>query len=264
MKKLLSTALLICFALSITACQNEQNKMENYINNILQEEGTEEKNTNKEQNEITNQTETISIIYFNTNGGNHIEPAISDEAFEKLPTPKKENHAFLGWYLDTAFSSEIIYPYMPEGKVTLYAKWVKTTSKETLNNAKIKNWQGNSPSIVYQITPNGFDMEELQINGYKMEITVSYDVYYEKDYDVPLNIGYAGAPKYEASIKNSNNIGTFEKDKSTSSARKTRTISYTASISDLKNDKITLTFSTDNIQNVIHFSNIVITYECYK
>ena len=32
---------------------------------------------------------------------------------------------------------------------------------------------------------------------------------------------------------------------------------------DIKNDKIDLTFSTNNIQNIIHFSNIVVMYTCY-
>ena len=105
-------------------------------------------------------------------------------------------------------------------------------------------------------------MQEL---GYrKIDIKVTYDVYYEKDYDILWDIGYAGSPKYEISLYHSNNTGTFYKDQSTNKTAKTRTIEGSILISDIGNDTMKLSFSTNNIQNIIYFENIVVKYECVK
>ena len=107
-------------------------------------------------------------------------------------------------------------------------------------------------------------MDRLDALGYKMTITVSYDVRYKKDYDVLFDVGYAGAPKYEAYLLNSDNAGDWGENLTTTLQAKTKTLSYTSSIANIKNDKFILTFSTDNIQNTIYFENIVVTYKCHK
>ena len=117
-------------------------------------------------------------------------------------------------------------------------------------------------SASYYITPNGFDMDELEKKGYNMRITVTYDVYYKKDWSVGL--GYLGSPKYEISLVNSDGMGKIDKDMSTSTSSQTRTFSVSASIADLKNTRLVLTFSTDNIQNIIYFRNITVDYQCFK
>ena len=88
--------------------------------------------------------------------------------------------------------------------------------------------------------------------------------YYKKDYDVPFDIGYAGSPKYEVSIYNSDLKGVLDEDMSTSKTTKTRTIKIEDYTTNLKNTKLRLTFSTDNIQNIIYFKNITVQYTCVR
>ena len=117
-------------------------------------------------------------------------------------------------------------------------------------------------SASYYITPEGFEWDKLEEKGYKMKITVTYDVYYKKDWD--LGFGYAGSPKYEVSVVNSDGMGKIDDNMPTETTSQTRTLSFSSKIVDLKNTRLVLTFSTDNIQNIIYFKNIKIDYQCYK
>lgn len=128
-------------------------------------------------------------------------------------------------------------------------------------NSSIKFSKNHNFSANYYITPNGFDWEKLQEKGYYMQITITYDVYYKKDWTV--GVGYMGSPKYEISVTNSDGIRKTDKDLTTKKSIQTRTFSLLSSASDLKDTKLVLTFSTDNIQNIIYFSNIKIDYQCY-
>lgn len=119
-------------------------------------------------------------------------------------------------------------------------------------------------SCIYYVTPTGFEMNKLSEKGYTMKISVTYDVYYKKDYDVLWDIGYAGSPKYEVFLLNDDGLGSMQKNLTTKTQSMTRTITYISTATDLLNTKIKLTFSTDNIQNIIYFKNIVVTYVCYK
>ena len=114
----------------------------------------------------------------------------------------------------------------------------------------------------YYITPQGFEWDKLEEKGYNMKITIKYDVFYKKDWD--LGFGYAGSPKYEVTILNSDGMGTGDENLTTSTTVQTRTISFSSKIVDLKDTKLVLTFSTDNIQNIIYFENITVSYQCYK
>ncbi len=96
-----------------------------------------------------------------------------------------------------------------------------------------------------------------------MKIIVTYQVYYEKDYDVPLGIGYAGAPEYNASLINSKNYGDVDEDMPTSTSASYRSLEWILNISDLKNEQLRLIFNTDNIQNIVYFKNITVSYTCY-
>lgn len=61
-----------------------------------------------------NHTDTVKALYAR-------DPVI-------LPTPEKENSSFGGWYLDpecTEPAGDDGDPYLPDGDVTLYAKWVE-------------------------------------------------------------------------------------------------------------------------------------------
>ena len=97
-----------------------------------------------------------------------------------------------------------------------------------------------------------------------MKITVTYDVYYEKDWDMPWDLGYLGAPKFEVCILDDDLVGCMDSDIVAPSSSSTRTITYTTNVVNLIGSKIYLTFSSDNIQNKIYFKNITVNYNCYK
>ena len=139
---------------------------------------------------------------------------------------------------------------------------LKTEDTVVLDNCSIKLAINNKSSAAYNITPKDFDLDKLEKKGYKMEITVSYDVYYKKDWTI--NLGYIGAPKYEASIVSTGGIEKYDKSTSNSTERESKTLTFSANVSELKNAGLTLTFSTDNIQNIIYFENIKVNYKCYE
>ena len=121
-----------------------------------------------------------------------------------------------------------------------------------------------SPALIYNITPTGFELDRLEEKNYYLSLLITYDVYYKKDYDALWDIGYAGAPKYEVTIANSDLMGKMEEDLTTSKSTKTRTTDLNLRISDIRYTKWTLTFSTDNVQNIIYFNNIVVDYYFLK
>ena len=132
-------------------------------------------------------------------------------------------------------------------------------------DSRIKFMDDNINSYsLYNIMPSNMDFETLAQKGYKIKIEVSYDVYYKKDYDVPFDIGYAGSPKYEVSIHNSDGIGNYKNDLSTKTSSQTKTITYNTTAREFLNTIIYLEFSTDNIQNIIYFKNITVTFTAYK
>ena len=121
-----------------------------------------------------------------------------------------------------------------------------------------------SSNVIYQIMPSGMDFEALAKKGYRIRIEVSYDVYYKKDYNVLWDIGYMGSPKYEVAIYNSDKVGNYQNDLTTKITSQTRTITYESAARDCANTIIYLKFSTDNIQNIIYFTNINVSFTAYK
>lgn len=141
---------------------------------------------------------------------------------------------------------------------------LKTYDKKTFVDSSIKAMsQSKNSSVSYAITPPGFDLDELNLKGYYMTITVSYTVHYKKDSVLP-DFMYAGAPKYELEISISNFAYRRENNLTTSKTPKEKIFSYNYDIVNIKDGKMLLTFSTDNVQNVIYFSNIKVTYNCTK
>ena len=138
------------------------------------------------------------------------------------------------------------------------------------NNIKLNDYINctnttiKASSSTYIITPAGFDFNTLNLGGYKMSIKVTYDVYYSKDWNVLWDIGYLGAPKYEVFILDNDLIGKSNENIVAPEQSTARNITYTTDVINLINSKLTLTFSSDNIQNKIHFRNISVTYKCYK
>ena len=141
---------------------------------------------------------------------------------------------------------------------------LKTEDVMYCNGSSIKLDKGYDSAITYRVTPNGFDYDALTKKGYSgIKIHVSYKVKYVKDYDVWLDIGYVGAPKYEVFLLNSTGMGRIENNLTTTTSWSSRTVSMSVNFADLENDTYSLSFSTNNIQNIIYFDNIVVTYTCY-
>ena len=93
-----------------------------------------------------------------------------------------------------------------------------------------------------------------------LSITIRFS--YTKDWS--LGLGYLGSPKYEVTVVNSDGMGKIYNDLPTTTNSQTQSFSFSMSIADLKDTRLVLTFSTDNIQNLIHFKNIKINYRCYQ
>ena len=132
------------------------------------------------------------------------------------------------------------------------------TSLKLEDSKYCENTTIKSSLSTYLITPSGFDLEELNNRKYKMKITVTYDVYYTKDWDVLWDIGYLGAPEFEVCILNDDLIGNMDKNITAPSNLKTKTITYTTDIVNLIGSKVYLTFSSDNIQNKIHLKTVFV------
>ena len=205
---------------------------------------------------------TEYTLYFETCGGTAVSSIKTSGAVQNAPTTTKENHIFDGWYYDSSYKNKATFPMVISTETVLYAKWIKTSYTRTVKDTKIKDWDPYYSQSTYNITPTDLNLELLKEKGYNVNITVYYTVYYKKDYDALLDIGYLGAPKYEVYLRGSNGTVYSEEDIKTNKNETQKTISYTYDIDNLKN--VSLIFSTNNIQNIIYFENITIKYTCIK
>lgn len=209
----------------------------------------------------------VKVVYcvsFDSNGGTYISDEETD-FLQSAPSPRRAEHKFEGWYLDSTLTTPAAFPLTVDKDITLYAKWLKTSGIAHYKEGKIKFLDDElSSSIRYTVTPNGFDLSTLAAQGYHVNIEVQYDVRYEKDYNVWLDIGYAGSPKYEVSLMGDEGYGKHQNDLGTNKSADTRTIKTQCSASALMSENIYLRFSTDNVQNIIYFENIVVTYDWFK
>ena len=64
-------------------------------------------------------------LTFNTNGGSAMDPIIAKggSVYELPANPVKEGYAFVGWYTDAAFTTELPALVFPRTNTTAYAKW---------------------------------------------------------------------------------------------------------------------------------------------
>ena len=258
MKRILALLFAILIPLSIISCNDDIPKISNKKKNSKNEE------EDKYKSEIEVEAQIYYTVSYQTNGGSTIQNKeyLKDGYLTQAPVTTKSGHIFDGWFLDSTLKTPVVFPLQITNDITLYARWVKIENTAQCNNCKIKLDNNHNSNVYFQITPSGFDTNRLSELGYsKIKILVTYDVFYVKDY-TGLDMFYAGSPRYEISLYNSNKLGQFQEDKSTSTNAVTRTIENEILISDISNDNITLEFSTNNIQNIIHFQNIIITYQC--
>jgi uncharacterized repeat protein (TIGR02543 family) len=202
-------------------------------------------------------------VTFVTNGGSEVS-AQTTSVIKTVPRTTKENYLFDGWYLDEDFKALAVFPLSVEYDTTLYAKWLKIYDTAACKNYTISGKQDFSSSVSYDVSPSNFDFSALDERNMLLKITVTYKIKYNKSYNVPLDIGYMGSPKYEVYLLGEDLKGASKENLSTTTSAQSRSIEMCTSASYFENNTIKLTFSTDNIQNTIYISDIEITYECGK
>ena len=182
---------------------------------------------------------SLEIIY-NTNGGNKLESTKycggcnPENQPKTLSTPTKSGYIFDGWYYDEALTKKVegTSPsdvkssghydsngcYIPDNKVTLYAKWSKKTITKTCNTKvnnkftltyKVSNSQNLTKEICIGCSDNPAIID-LERNGYvfagwyydsaltkKVETENTGDIKVSKKYDKSnCHIGYKNVTLY--------------------------------------------------------------------
>ena len=198
-------------------------------------------------------------VRFESNGGARVN-TIKDTKLLNPPTIEKTNYAFQGWYLDKALTKKAVFPIYLEKDITLYAKWLQTKETITCQNTKIKDNSAYNSRETINITPKNLDLNKLAEQGYLITITVTYDVNYTESYDLI----WFGPPEYECYLYKGSVLLEEKENLNTSTSAVRRTITYTGSAATLKGSNLWFEVSTDNIQNIINFSNITVTYKCTK
>ncbi len=203
-------------------------------------------------------------VWFDANGGSYVD-AKQTQRITEAPYTEREGYLFDGWYYNEGLTSEVVYPIEVRSDMTLYAKWLLLEKETSCKNTKLKSMDSDySAGAYYSLSPSGFDFYELEKRGYYISIEVQYDVKYKKDYDVPLDIGYFGSPKYKVGIINEKELGVWKTDLGTSKSETTRSISKTMTVADFNKNNMYLYFATENIQNIVCIEDITVTYTCHK
>ncbi len=180
-------------------------------------------------------------------------------------TPQKNSYIFMGWYTDGACTVPYDFSRPVTASFKLYAGFTLRTKTINCKDIKIKalsSTYDNDKSFGLSLV--GFDYDYLEKNGMGLQFKIIYNVKYKKDYDALFDIGYAGSPKYEVSLINSSLRGYFEENLSTTTSEKEKCYTYNTPLYFSKDDQISLVFSTDNIQNIISFTDIIIIIEAIK
>ena len=253
MKKILLIILTLIILINLISCE-DQSENNNYNN----------ANSNKIENLAEQMKIVTPTVYFDTAGGSYIEP-IKTNLIEYEPITHKNDYYFDGWYLDSTLNVQATFPMEIKHDTKLYAKWLLINySDKSDKTKKIDSNLIETKGFSYNITPEKFNLTRLAELGFNIKITVTYDAYYSKTYDVLWDIGYLGAPKFETYIKKSGiTVKSKENIEATKSGQRYE-ISYNTTASDLKDDSVIIEFWSDNIQNAIYFENINIKYQCYK
>ncbi len=202
-------------------------------------------------------------VKFRTNGGTAVS-SLTCSTLVSAPKTEREGFEFLGWYRDESCETPAIYPLEIKSNTTLYAKWLQLRYEATGQNFSIKFMDNNKDSSKgFSVSPN-LDFEALAQKGYRVNVEITYDVYYVKDYDVLWDIGYLGAPKFESYLYEGDKLMDKKENVTATLSPKTKTLSFTTSASSLRNADIRIVFSTDNIQNKICFKNLSAVVTCFK
>lgn len=198
-------------------------------------------------------------LYFETDGGSRVS-ATAAHSLTAAPVTEKEGYLFAGWYYDEELTLLAEFPLKNKFDLTLYAKWLDLYEIQYYNGVSIQYSKEEEYCRSAELVPEEIDLRALAELGYSIEITVTYTVKYEKDYE---GANYSGPPEYTISLLQSD--GTWiMKNTSAPAEWETRTISTTWSASSMIYDKPILKYYTYDTQNIIYFPRVNVTYRCYK
>lgn len=113
-------------------------------------------NTSSTTSAISKSVETKYTLNFNTDGGSAISSIELNkgDAVEAPTAPTKENLTFMGWFSDIDLLEAYTFPgVMPEGNLTLYAKYGVKVSFDTNGGAAIDPIVEEAKAIVKYPTP---------------------------------------------------------------------------------------------------------------
>ena len=199
-------------------------------------------------------------VAFESNGGSRVAN-IKTSQLTEAPASEKDGQIFCGWYKDSELTSRVEYPLNLDKDITLYARWSNAEESIECSDAAVQFSYDNSYSYAasYLATPKSLDLEALAAQGYYIKIEASYNVYYEKDFESPFDIGYLGAPDHDVCIADIYDKGTYVKDTATSTTATAETISHVVSAEELSHTAYYLRLMTYNLQNIVYFTDVNIT-----
>ena len=244
MKKISVIFFCVLMLFALSGC-NENGALQNNTDNLLKK------------------NHTVALV---VEGTTNRQVTVDDGETLKVDfTPQKRDYAFKGWYTDSSCSVPYDFSRPVTTSFKLYAGFALKTKTINCKDIKIKALSSTYDNdLSFNLSLVGFDYDYLEKNGMGLQFKITYNVKYKKDYNVPFDIGYAGSPQYEVSLMNSSLQGYFEENLSTTTEEKEKCYTYNTALIFSKDKQITLTFSTDNVQNVISFTDIIVTVEAIK
>ena len=250
MKRILALLLVLLMCLPLAACEEEQE--EPSLGGVNGGVFIDDKHKAPIKQTYT--------VHYENNGGNGIIATENIRVIKTPSKPYKENHVFVGWFCDQGLTQGAVFPLELTSDITLYAKWLKIKEKATYVPSSLKDMDKDYPSnVTYSVNAPAFDFDALAAEGYSIDVTLQYDIHYYRD----CVAFYVGGPKYEEYwIANGTYYG--KEDIPAPSQKQSKTVKRTISCADMKKNTYMFQFSTNNVQNVICFENISITFECKK
>ena len=204
-------------------------------------------------------------VSFEPNGGTAVESIVSSSILD-APLTDRVGYIFDGWYLDEGLTKLVSFPCTVTRDVTLYAKWIDGTDTLELGCASVQFSYDDSykHSADYSVIPENLDLTKLVSQGYYVKLDVTYEVYYEKDFDNPFDFGYFGAPDHDALLVDGEMRGVLNKDLPTLTVPTEESLTMVISAGELASGRYFLKLITYNMQNIVHFKNIKIEYTCQR
>ena len=202
------------------------------------------------------------LVSFETGGGENLR-SHRYEVIETAPYTTRSGYELDGWFFDEELTRKAEFPLEITEDTTLYAAWYKVEYTTALNSAiYLKFLSGdNENSKSYDIfIPEEMDINDVSRRGYRVQVTVSFEVGYTRDW--VKDFGYLGAPKYDVSLLSAGGVGAVHENVVAPDTDTTTGISYTFSTAELEG--LTFSAKTQNIQNTVHLRNVIITYRLVR